>query len=62
MFWRQSEIDELKLELRGNISREELVERMSNRLGMDMESIRQKISEIKCNQRIRNLAGTIRGI
>lgn len=49
MIWQKSEERELKLELKGNIniSKDALVEKMSNRLGMDMESIRRKISEIK---------------
>ncbi|MFP4006217.1 MAG: hypothetical protein ACLFUR_05835 [Candidatus Hadarchaeia archaeon] len=53
MLWRKSEVKELKLEMKGslNISRDALVERMSNRLGMDMDSIRRKISEIKGNDK-----------
>jgi hypothetical protein len=52
--WSDSEIEEMKIEIDG--TRRNKAERMSRRLGVDTESVKEKMKEMEIGRRLRKIA------
>ncbi len=56
--WRGYEVNTIKVMLESGIKRKrsQMAEQLSNRLGMDIESVRKKIDEVQESERIGRLS------
>lgn len=59
MEWNETEIGEIKLELENK--RTGLAEKLSRRIGVDTESVRDKIHEIRAKEKVKRMASGIKG-